>query len=329
MTWNKDNINKLIKLYPNHTNKCIAEILNTTKPSIEGQARRLNLYKDKNFRRKINKLRTRDLSYENLSIIAKKYKTKAHFYKNDGSAYSASCKMGIINDICSHMISQNISIPELTLKYIISQLFENNILYNDKKIIKPYELDIYIPHFKLAFEYDGLYWHKDRKDIDNKKDNLCINKKIKLIRINEKNSIKTQLKNKLNEINNYCKINIKTEQIENISNKEILSFVNDNILDYDKIKEITNNYNNYRDFKFNERSLYRKLYKLKLLNNYTKHMHKDVIYWNIQSCEKEISKYKKFNEFYKNSHKCYDYIQKHNLYYLLEKLNYVKFKKKY
>ena len=65
------------------------------------------------------------------------------------------------------------------------------------------------------------------------------------------------------------------------------------------------------------------------MDEYTQHMHKDIIHWNIQMCEEEISKYNKFNEFYKNSHKCYDYIQKNNLYYLLEKINYVKFKKKY
>ena len=64
------------------------------------------------------------------------------------------------------------------------------------------------------------------------------------------------------------------------------------------------------------------------MDEYTQHMHKDIIHWNIQMCEEEISKYNKFNEFYKNSHKCYDYIQKNNLYYSLEKINYVKFKKK-
>lgn len=32
---------------------------------------------------------------------------------------------------------------------------------NDKSIISPYELDIYIPSHKIAIEYCGLYWHSD------------------------------------------------------------------------------------------------------------------------------------------------------------------------
>lgn len=329
MKWTEEQLNKLIELYPNNTNIEISKIFNTTKPSIERQARNLKLYKNKDVRTKINKSRTRDLSHENLITIAKKYKSKIDFREQDNSAYSASCRMGIINNVCSHMISQNISRPELILKYIISQLFNKKILYNNKKIINPYELDIYIPDYKLAFEYDGLYWHKEKIEIDNIKNNLCIEKCIKLIRINEESSIKNQLKNQLDEINNYCKINIKIEQINNITEKEILSFITDKILDYEKIKIITDRYNNYREFKNNEKKLYRKLYKLKILNDFTSHMTKDVIYWNIDLCEEEINKYKTFKEFYKKSHKCYDYIQKHNLKYLLSNYNYKKFKKKY
>jgi hypothetical protein len=35
------------------------------------------------------------------------------------------------------------------------------IIKNDKSLIYPMELDIYIPDKKLAFEYNGLYWHSD------------------------------------------------------------------------------------------------------------------------------------------------------------------------
>ena len=31
----------------------------------------------------------------------------------------------------------------------------------NKKIINPYELDIYLPDSKLAFEFNGLYWHSE------------------------------------------------------------------------------------------------------------------------------------------------------------------------
>lgn len=43
-----------------------------------------------------------------------------------------------------------------------------NIVENDRSVLNPKELDIYIPERKLAIEYDGLYWHCD-KDGDVKK----------------------------------------------------------------------------------------------------------------------------------------------------------------
>ncbi len=49
------------------------------------------------------------------------------------------------------------------------------------------ELDIFSPSWKIAIEYDGYAWHKDKEKIDrdNKKDKLCKVNKIKLIRIRE------------------------------------------------------------------------------------------------------------------------------------------------
>jgi hypothetical protein len=32
---------------------------------------------------------------------------------------------------------------------------------NTRTVIAPYELDIYLPKPKIAFEYNGNYWHKE------------------------------------------------------------------------------------------------------------------------------------------------------------------------
>lgn len=51
--------------------------------------------------------------------------------------------------------------PQLALAEFIESLgFE--IKFNDRTLIKPYELDIVIPNLKIAIEYDGLYWHQNR-----------------------------------------------------------------------------------------------------------------------------------------------------------------------
>ena len=47
------------------------------------------------------------------------------------------------------------------------------------------ELDIYIPSEKIAVEYDGSYWHKNKLSIDNRKNTCAKNEGIRLIRIRE------------------------------------------------------------------------------------------------------------------------------------------------
>ena len=55
------------------------------------------------------------------------------------------------------------------------------IIENTRKIISPYELDIYIPAKAFAIEYNGLVWHTEEhvgKDLHSKKSNLCKDKNI-------------------------------------------------------------------------------------------------------------------------------------------------------
>lgn len=47
--------------------------------------------------------------------------------------------------------------------FIASIVGEENIIRNDRIILGGNELDVYIPSKKLAFEFDGLYWHSEIK----------------------------------------------------------------------------------------------------------------------------------------------------------------------
>lgn len=57
---------------------------------------------------------------------------------------------------------------------------------NTRKIIPPYELDIYIPEKRIAIEFNGLYWHNEDhvdKDYHYVKWRLCRDEGIQLIQI--------------------------------------------------------------------------------------------------------------------------------------------------
>jgi len=66
------------------------------------------------------------------------------------------------------------------LEFINSEI-STDIDYNTKNIITPKELDIYLPKFNLAIEYNGMYWHSGDKTRHQEKLKLCIDKNIKLL----------------------------------------------------------------------------------------------------------------------------------------------------
>lgn len=67
-------------------------------------------------------------------------------------------------------------------------LDEHGIAYktNDREVIKPFELDIFIPEHNLAIEYNGLYWHSRLdKNYHIQKTNMCSEKGVRLLQIFE------------------------------------------------------------------------------------------------------------------------------------------------
>lgn len=329
--WTKEEENELIKIYSDEKNEIIAKLLNKEISQIERKANRLKLKKSKTHLSKNainrNKLIGRDLSFEKLKDIASKYKTRGEFQRMDGSAYTTARIAGYLDEICSHMITNNHSIPQLVLLSIIKKLFSNDIVtYNNKKIISPYEIDVYLEKYKIGFEYDGKLWHNDNK-IDLIKDKLCKHKNITLIRLKENNrkyeiDIKSQLIENLFIINNVCNKNFNKRDIENIPSDYINNFINDNIIDENEIIKIINKYDNYHDFITNEIKLYQKLIKLGILNKYTSNLKRDNVFWNKELAIAEIKKYDNISDFIKKSNACYQYIKKNNLSELLNDLKY-------
>jgi hypothetical protein len=94
---------------------------------------------------------------------------------------------------------------ELELLEYVKSIYEKTILVNKKSVISN-ELDIYLPDLKLAFEFNGLYWHSEEykdKFYHLKKTNECLDRGIRLIHIWEddwifrKEIVKSIIRNKL------------------------------------------------------------------------------------------------------------------------------------
>ena len=92
-------------------------------------------------------------------------------------------------DKFSQIIHSNKGVSFMTydfeiVKFIKSINDEIQIIQNTKSIIYPYELDIYLPDYNLAIEYNSSYFHnKDNQIREKYKTELCKEKGIELIHI--------------------------------------------------------------------------------------------------------------------------------------------------
>lgn len=153
----------------------------------------------------------------------------------------------VTKDLTEKYVSNLINISSDNITYrskaeieICEFLEENDIKYSvcDKKILNGVELDIFIPKYNLAIEYNGLYWHSEKQGkgkyyhID--KTNKCLEKDIRLIHIfsdewlNKSDIIKSRLKHLLNlELE---KIYARKCSVGYITKEEKTEFLNDNHL---------------------------------------------------------------------------------------------------
>ena len=144
-----------------------------------------------------------EISFEHLS-----YRKKKNIY------YCVNC--------CQTKEAKTTSLQEKDLVFEISKLYKNEIITNDRKVISPKELDIWLPDIRLAIEYNGDYWHANPnrfKPTDivhgEKAENIWYNDKEKL-RLCEQNNIhcivvtetewKTEKQKIINKIQNYINI---------------------------------------------------------------------------------------------------------------------------
>ncbi len=131
-------------------------------------------------------------------------------------------------------------------KEIIGFINKSDLSSNDRSVISPYELDIYLHGQKLAIEFNGLFWHSsDNKESDKKMKNkhlmkteMCNKKNIKLLHIFENEWIdlikqdiwKSIINSNIGKKNKF-QINIEKCKVKQITNNKLIKqFLNNNHL---------------------------------------------------------------------------------------------------
>lgn len=110
-------------------------------------------------------------------------------------------------DVVLHKVSQTQSAGEEEMYTYIRGLLDEGveIIRNDRSVLSPKELDIYIPRYNLAFEYCGTFWHSEHNgkhsSYHKQKTDECARRGIRLVQVwsnewtNKQDLVKSRIRN--------------------------------------------------------------------------------------------------------------------------------------
>ena len=171
--------------------------------------------------------------------LEEQYKTKTCGEIAKTIGVSATTVVRRMNEQGFDLYKRPSSSHENDIFSFLSDEFDSvSVLKNSKKIIPPLELDIYLPDYNLAIEFNGIYWHSEQNGKDRNyhlnKTNFCEEKDIQLLHIfenewNEKQDIwKSIIRNKLGK--NGSKVFARKCTVKEVSSKIANLFLDDNHL---------------------------------------------------------------------------------------------------
>ena len=179
------------------------------------------------------------LNIINADIITKEFEIKCDICDSTYKIGNTNLRNRISHKtiLCTNCnpISHNSSGMEMDLYNFIVSNIDCNIITNTKSIIKPYELDIYIPFLNLAFEFNGIYWHSEvykDKNYHLDKTLLCKENDIQLIHIweddwrDKQDIVKSMILNKLGKSNKIYARKCLIKEVRD--NKVVKDFLNNN-----------------------------------------------------------------------------------------------------
>lgn len=140
---------------------------------------------------------------------------------------------------CQSCLTNKSSYGETMLcEYVKSLIGENNVIQNDRSVISPKEIDVFIPSHNLGIEFNGLYYHAFENGKDESyhymKYKNCLDRGVELMQFFEdewlykENICKSMIKNKLGL--NDLKIYARQCSIEELKPTTAKEFVDNNHL---------------------------------------------------------------------------------------------------
>lgn len=137
---------------------------------------------------------------------------------------------------CPKCVSPTSKAEREICEYVKSIVGEDNVISNDRIILKGKEIDIYVPSLKIGIEYNGLYWHTKDKKYHIEKTEGCKKLGIKLIQIfedeyvNNKDIVLSKIAHILGKCENLDKIMARKCEIREVTTEIAKEFLDKNYI---------------------------------------------------------------------------------------------------
>ena len=125
-----------------------------------------DVYKEKQLKKSIKKYSCEIISFDK-SVYTIKCDKCENIFDIKISNLIQRYKYKIPYCIICNPFNDSVSNQEKDLQIFIKENYNKEIQLNKRNIIPPYELDIFLPDLKLAFEFNGIYWHNEKEKENN------------------------------------------------------------------------------------------------------------------------------------------------------------------
>lgn len=186
-----------------------------------------------------NEFKQQLLVKKNITLITEK---EQFIRRNEYEFYCNLCSKTFTSsgtnyqDVCCGCLQQHSSYEYQIIDFL-QNIGVNDIEHSNRTVIQPKELDIFLPEYNLAIEFNGLYWHnEEKKGKTYHRDKWvdCREKNVDLIQIfehnwiNQREIVESIIKNRLGFVSN--KIYGRKCVVKEISNEEYKHFCEENHL---------------------------------------------------------------------------------------------------